>query len=66
MKKFPGRFLEEIDGIDWGRFNRAVRAENIKAWEDIRAMRLRVGKDFEPEEMEVFIEHDRLAAEYGK
>ena len=40
LSRFPGRFLEEIDVIDWVRHNRALEVQNIieveRAWSEVR------------------------------
>lgn len=30
LGRFPGRTLEELDGMDWGRFSRALEAGQIE------------------------------------
>lgn len=39
MECFPGRMLEELDGMDWGRF---LRAKGVAAINNIEAQRLLV------------------------
>ncbi|MBP8291229.1 MAG: hypothetical protein KAX65_00560 [Caldilineaceae bacterium] len=61
LARFPGRFLEEIDAIDWVRHNRALAAQNIidaeDAWRDLRAHK---GSKPTPELARVIAEHERL------
>lgn len=38
MRRFPGRTLEELDQMDWGRFMRAIEAGRIEYIEERRAM----------------------------
>lgn len=66
MKRFPGRTLEELDGVDWFRLMRALEVENIHAAEDARALLLQ--KKLKPDQIppvqwEMIREHDRLLAD---
>lgn len=36
LDTFPGRTLEELDGMDWIRFMRAQEARNVMAVESVR------------------------------
>lgn len=40
LERFPGRTLEELDMMDYGRFMRAVSAGNIQAVEERRGLHL--------------------------
>lgn len=65
LASFPGRTLDEIDGMDWPRYLRAREAQAIEAVEKTRAMQVS-GKlkpdDVAPETWEQIKRHDQLAA----
>jgi hypothetical protein len=64
LASFPGRTLEELDGMDWGRYNRALEARELLRVERKRARYLAQEiKELEPDEWAVVQEHDRLLAE---
>lgn len=60
LQRFPGKTLEELDGIDWGRLCRALHVQQIDRIEDMREQYLR-GK-YKPTlaEMSDVMRHDRL------
>jgi hypothetical protein len=65
MQQFPGRTLEELDGIDWLRLQRAVAVGEIIRTED--RYRMYHAKQIErltPAEMMRVQEHDRLLDEF--
>lgn len=62
LRQFPGRTLEELDGIDWGRY---LRATETQARLDAEQLRRKIGKgvkatDIPPEVMTLLREHDAL------
>jgi hypothetical protein len=63
LKAFPGRTLEELDGIDWGRWQRATEAQLHTDVEQLRARYLdangNVG-DAPPDLLRMIAEHDAL------
>jgi len=67
LRNFPGRTLDELDRMDWGRYMRAIEAAQIELIEKRRAALLS-GKATEltPDEGEAILEHDRLMREYGE
>ena len=38
LRRFPGRTLEELDQMDWGRLNRALEAGRIERLEELRSI----------------------------
>lgn len=36
LRQFPGRTLDELDGMDWGRYLRAMEADHMQTIEDKR------------------------------
>ena len=63
MQRFPGRTLEELDGMDWPRYLKALDAGNMEAVEDRRQLQ-QEGKinasDIDADEWEQILAHDRL------
>ena len=41
LKLFPGKPLEELDGVDWPRLMRALEVREIEAAEDVRALQMK-------------------------
>lgn len=60
LRKFPGRTLEELDGMDWGRFNRAMEAGRIEYIEDRRALGVEEPAKLSAEEWAEIAELDEL------
>lgn len=61
LQRFPGRTLEELDGMDWPRYLRALAAERIEAIEYRRRMWMAKklkAEDITPEDWEAIQEHD--------
>jgi hypothetical protein len=66
LKRFPGRTLEELDGLDWGRHQRAFEAQNRLDVEEMRARSLNgktSAKDLPDVVWEMIREHDALVEE---
>ena len=65
LRKFPGRTLDELDRMDWMRYQRAMEAQRIL---DIEAKRSAfTSGDLESlstDEWAVVLENDRLLEEY--
>lgn len=66
MKKFPGRTLEELDQIDYGRVMQAVEAEWIDNVEDKRLLQMAGKAEFTENEALAIEEHERLIAAYKR
>ena len=66
MARFPGRTLEELDGMDYGRLLRAFQAERMESIEARRALR-NAGK-YEPtaEDWAAIRDHDEWLAAHGE
>ena len=66
LRKFPGRTLDELDRMDWMRYQRAMEAQRIL---DIEAKRAAfTSGDLESlstDEWAVVLENDRLLEEYA-
>ena len=67
MQRFPGRTLEELDGVDVLRLLRAVRVAEIDRVEALRKMALDsdASKHLERQDWIAIRRHDRLLAQYG-
>ncbi len=65
LRKFPGKMLEELDGMDIARYFRALEAESIELLETRRSLMI-AGKleqsDLSPSDWEQITEHDRLVS----
>ena len=65
LRKFPGRTLDELDRMDWMRYQRAMEAQRILDIEGKRAAF--TSGDLESlstDEWAVVLENDRLLEEY--
>ena len=60
LQRFPGKTLEELDGIDWGRLMRANQVRHIDQVEEVREMYLKGKYKPKPEEWVAVLRHDRL------
>lgn len=60
MDLFPGRTLEELDGIDFPRLLRALEAKRIIRVESVRALQLAGKAKPSPAEWRAILLHDRL------
>jgi len=63
LKRFPGRTLEELDGIDWGRHQRAFEAQYRMDVEELRSKALEgnaSAKDLPASVWDAVREHDAL------
>ena len=61
LQRFPGRTLEELDSIDYGRFLRAVTAERMEALELRRKLYLESKlEELTPDEWAVITAHDAM------
>lgn len=67
LRRFPGRFLDEIDTqMDWARFMAAVKAEATERVEDRREMQMTgklKAKDLSAADWEAIKRHDELLEE---
>lgn len=65
MQKFPGRTLEELDGIDWLRLQRAIQVGDVVATEErFRLYHAKQVEHLTPAEMLRVKRHDRLLDEF--
>jgi len=65
LRKFPGRTLDELDRMDWMRYQRAMEAQRIIDIEGKRASFTSGNLDsLSADEWEVVKENDRLLEEY--
>ena len=66
MARFPGRTLEELDGMDYGRLLKAFQAERVEGIEARRALH-NAGK-YEPtaEDWAAIRDHDEWLAAHGE
>lgn len=66
LKAFPGRTLEELDGLDWGRWQRALEAQMHL---DVEQLRRRFhnaeikSADIPPDVWALILEHDALVGD---
>ena len=68
MQRFPGRTLEELDGVDWPRLMQAVDVEHIVAIETRRKQFIDGDikrKHLSDRELMEFDRHDRLLELHG-
>lgn len=66
MHLFPGRLLEELDGMDLGRVERAMQAKRILAVEEKRRLfhAQHIGRDgITADEWRMIAEHDGLVSD---
>ena len=67
LRKFPGRTLDELDRMDWMRYQRAMEAQRIIDVEGKRAAFTSGNLDsLSADEWEVVKENDRLLEEYDQ
>jgi len=60
LKKFPGKTLEELDGIDYGRFMRAIDAEWIEHVEERRVLQMAGKAEFTEAEAYAIEAHEEI------
>jgi hypothetical protein len=62
LEKFPGRTLEELDGVDWLRLQRAMEVDRIVEAEQRRLAYIESGGEGEPDadDWRMWEHHDRL------
>jgi hypothetical protein len=66
MERFPGRTLEELDGLDWFRLMRALDAQQARDVERKRSdfLNKKLGRDgLTEEDWKLIAEHDELVGE---
>lgn len=69
LENFPGRTLEELDDIDWGRFMRAKEAQSIRNTEELRLLYManKADKDkITTDDWASFKEHVELLEQYAE
>lgn len=59
LEKFPGKTLDELDGIDFARYWRALEVQNIQALERMRDLQLKGSYQPSPAEWQRIRRHDR-------
>jgi len=67
LQQFPGKTLDELDGMDWARYNRALRARNLTDVEETRKLYLArkiKAKDISATKWERLRENDVLFDKY--
>lgn len=60
LKHFPGRTLEELDLIDWGRLLRAVAVGKVMQTEALRDLGIAEPDRVTPDQWEEIQKHDEL------
>mgnify|MGYP000948461881 FL=1 len=60
MRMFPGRTLEELDGMDFARLQRATEAGNIERIEELRRQSMKGKYKPSHDEYRRILEHDQL------
>ena len=65
IKKFPGKTLEELDQIDYGRLMQALEAEWIEHVEDRRVLQMAGKIEFTEMEAYAIEEHEELLMREG-
>lgn len=66
LKAFPGRTLEELDGIDYARYLRARQVQQVWDVEDVRTAWIAGKMDAKkvaPEVLEMIAQHDSIMGE---
>ncbi len=63
MRLFPGKTLEELDGINWPRLMRAVNAGEVLRVEDVRESQIRHKTTPSHEDWAAILRHDELVGE---
>jgi hypothetical protein len=66
LKAFPGRTLDELEGMDWGRWQRAQEAQMRLDVEKLRRDLLdgtRKGKDLPEGVLQMIKQHDALVGD---
>lgn len=67
LRQFPGRTLDELDGMDWPRYVRAKEVERVTAIEDRRRQFLAgdlAANSITDDEWDAITEHDELMQQY--
>jgi len=59
LREFPGRTLEELEGMDFGRWWRAIAARSVLKVEEARALQLQGKYTPTPEEWQAIRRNDR-------
>ena len=66
LQKFPGRTLDELDGMDWGRFMRAVEVQQVMEVEGrYKAFAQQRIKELPAAEVRTLQAHEELLSKYG-
>ena len=60
LQRFPGKTLEELDGIDWGRLMRAQQVRHIDQVEEMRELYLKGKYKPTPDEWAAVLRHDAI------
>jgi hypothetical protein len=60
LQRFPGKTLEELDGMDWARLMRAQQVRYIDQVEDVRDSYLKGKYKPTPDEWDAVLRHDRI------
>jgi hypothetical protein len=65
LANFPGRTLEELDTMNWGRYLRAQMALHVRSVEEKRLMHMQSlikSDQMRPADWEAIAEHERILA----
>ena len=65
LRRFPGRTLEELDQMDWGRLNRALEAGRIERLEELRSIGTNDPSKVDPDDWAAIAELEELLNEDG-
>lgn len=66
LQRFPGRTLDELDQMDYGRFTRAIGAENVQNVELKRKLWIENSKlELSDDEWIAIERHDRMMSDGG-
>jgi hypothetical protein len=63
LQRFPGKTLEDLDAMDWGRYLRAQHVRYIDQIEDVRELYFQGKHKPTAEEATAMLRHDRLLGE---
>ena len=63
LEKFPGKTLDELDGMDFARYWKALEVQRAQAIERLRDMQLADKYQPTPDEWRQILRHDRLMSE---
>ena len=65
LRSFPGRTLEELDGVQWPRLMRAMHVQEIERVEDVLPLFFKGTYQPTAAEWRLILRHNRLEREHG-